>query len=479
MRTAVLLLAGLVGLATPTPTIRDGKVVHDAAWLEHRKEYVKGTAQWQPRHVHLAYGHETDEVIVTYSTLTDTEESMVEYGTEMFALDSTRNGTSTKFVDGGDEHSTQFIHRVHLSPLKPNTTYFYHVGCSQGWSPVFGFKTVPEGTQGWELKLAVFGDMGAINARALNSLQQDTHRGDYHMAIHVGDFGYDMAYENGAVGDIFMSQIEPIAGYIPYMTCPGNHEWHYDFLQYKNRFSMPNYTESESLYFSYNVGPVHFVAISTETYFPLYSMHDADKFTDIPVVNELNRTRIQMEWLVADLEEATRPEVRAKRPWIIMYGHRPLYCSNYDGDDCQKEVSILRNGLDEPQGRMFPLEPLLMKYSVDMFIGAHEHSYERLFPLYNHTILKGDGVNPYYNPRGPTHITTGSAGCHELFDHFAPEQPEWSAFRLDEYGFTKLNVLNHTHLYMEQVSDENDVVIDSMLLVREDHTSYPPYPPTE
>jgi hypothetical protein len=28
----------------------------------------------------------------------------------------------------------------------------------------------------------------------------------------------------GCVGDEFMRQIEPIAAYLPYMTCPGNHE---------------------------------------------------------------------------------------------------------------------------------------------------------------------------------------------------------------------------------------------------------------
>ena len=30
--------------------------------------------------------------------------------------------------------------------------------------------------------------------------------------------------ENSRVGDRFMNQIEPMAAYVPYMTCPGNHE---------------------------------------------------------------------------------------------------------------------------------------------------------------------------------------------------------------------------------------------------------------
>lgn len=31
--------------------------------------------------------------------------------------------------------------------------------------------------------------------------------------------------DNGRIGDEFMRQIESIAAYVPYMTCPGNHEW--------------------------------------------------------------------------------------------------------------------------------------------------------------------------------------------------------------------------------------------------------------
>lgn len=30
--------------------------------------------------------------------------------------------------------------------------------------------------------------------------------------------------QNAEVGDEFMRQLEPVASYLPYMTCPGNHE---------------------------------------------------------------------------------------------------------------------------------------------------------------------------------------------------------------------------------------------------------------
>ena len=33
---------------------------------------------------------------------------------------------------------------------------------------------------------------------------------------------------------------------------------------------------------------------------------------------------------------------REDRPWIITAGHRPMYCSTFDGDDCDRRESIVR-----------------------------------------------------------------------------------------------------------------------------------------
>jgi len=58
--------------------------------------------------------------------------------------------------------------------------------------------------------------------------------------LHVGDFAYDLRDGNGTIGDLFFTYIENVAAYVPYMTCPGNHEIEGgDFSNYKNRFTMP------------------------------------------------------------------------------------------------------------------------------------------------------------------------------------------------------------------------------------------------
>jgi hypothetical protein len=55
------------------------------------------------------------------------------------------------------------------------------------------------------------------------------------------------------------------------------------------------------------------------------------------------------------------------------------------------------------------MEKFLYDYGVDLVIWAHEHSYERLWPLYNYKVQNGSYAEPYRNPRAPVHIITGSA----------------------------------------------------------------------
>lgn len=90
-----------------------------------------------------------------------------------------------------------------------------------------------------------------------------------------------------------------------------------------------------------------------------------------------------------------------------------------------------------------------------MEIWAHEHSYERMWPVYNATVQNGtvDPNNPYDNAKAPVHLITGSAGCKERLDPFRLPLP-WSAKRIVDYGYTKLTIINRTHLYIQQISDD-------------------------
>lgn len=36
---------------------------------------------------------------------------------------------------------------------------------------------------------------------------------------------------------------------------------------------------------------------------------------------------------------------RKNQPWIVVYGHRPMYCSNRNNDDCTYHETVTRVGL--------------------------------------------------------------------------------------------------------------------------------------
>uniref|UniRef100_A0A8C3XLF4 Purple acid phosphatase n=1 Tax=Chelydra serpentina TaxID=8475 RepID=A0A8C3XLF4_CHESE len=366
---------------------------------------------------------------VTWTTF-DLAGSIVEFGPEPGgAFTASAQGHASRFVDGGWLRRSMFIHRVTLRGLAPGQRYAYRCGSPLGWSRPYSFRALPNGTD-WSPRLAVFGDMGNINPQSLPRLQHDTQQGMYDAILHVG-----RCHCNAMVGDAFMRKIEPVAASVPYMTCPGNHEEKYNFSNYRARFSMPG--DTEGLWYSWDIGPAHIISFSTEVYFYLnYGRH---------LVQE------QYQWLERDLQEATRPDRRRRHPWIITMGHRPMYCSNNDHDDCTEHESIVRQGL--PQ-HLYGLEDLFYKYGVDLELWAHEHSYERLWPVYNYQVYNGSAESPYTNPRAPAHIITGSAGCKERLDPFVPKPREWSALRIEDYGYTRLQIVNRSHIRLEQVSDD-------------------------
>jgi len=59
---------------------------------------------------------------------------------------------------------------------------------------------------------------------------------------------------------------------------------------------------------------------------------------------------------------------------------------------------------------IYSLEELFYKYGVDIIFAGHEHSYERMWPVYNLEVTQHD----YIDCKAPVHIVTGTAGCNEL-----------------------------------------------------------------
>uniref|UniRef100_A0A8C7DL10 Purple acid phosphatase N-terminal domain-containing protein n=1 Tax=Oncorhynchus kisutch TaxID=8019 RepID=A0A8C7DL10_ONCKI len=137
---------------------------------------------------------------MTWTTINETEESTMEYGL----------WRGTIFLWTGSEVREIHIHRVTLTALRPASAYVYHCGSEAGWSDVFSFTALNESIS-WSPRFSIYGDMGNENPHIYD-------------LILSGYAANSRLIGNGRIGDEFMRQIQSIAVYVPYMTCPGNHE---------------------------------------------------------------------------------------------------------------------------------------------------------------------------------------------------------------------------------------------------------------
>lgn len=185
-------------------------------------------------------------------------------------------------------------HHVVIEDLEPKTRYFYRVGNEQdGWSQEFSFVTASNDLSD-PIRAVVIGDMGIFNSEdTIAALTGLVDSDSVDMILHVGDISYaddsflkhpfEFGYEK--VWNSYMQSIQQFAARVPYMTLPGNHEAEChspacfisedklnklsNFSAYNNRFRMPSAESGGALnmWYSFNLGPVHFINLDTETDF--------------------------------------------------------------------------------------------------------------------------------------------------------------------------------------------------------------------
>jgi len=425
----------------------------------------------KPVRVHSAYGQTPDSFTIQWTT-----DSSCILGNHTLVVDegypANFNESTTKsfrshsslFIDGGKERLQRFMHVAYATGLKSNTRYSYYVGNSEySKSITFSFKT-PVGagdSNSQPLRLLVTGDIGYQNAATLPMMQSQVARGEIDGVVSIGDYAYNLHNANGVVGDVFMTEIEPIAAYVPFMVTMGNHEIQRNFSHYTERFRlMPSNTgyvtsisgpSPNNWFYSYNVGLVHFVVICTEIYFAR--------------ANDEGLIEKQLQWLQTDLRQANAN--RTSAPWLIVMGHRPMYCTS--DLNCDKPAAIMRDAFED----------LFYEHGVDIYLCGHQHNYERAFDIY-----KGRTWRRTRNMKATTHILTGAAGQSKVLPvrkPFLRRVEPWDAFRNAVFGFGRITVHNSTHVHWQQVECDpsnpaahnlNGKPVDDVWLIQEDHGVY-------
>lgn len=157
----------------------------------------------------------------------------------------------------------------------------------------------------------------------------------------------------------------------------------------------------------------------------------------------------------------------------MAFTHRSVYCSC--DDDCDADAATLRDGT-------LGLESLLARHRVDLLLNGHEHNYERMYAVFNSTLVTGassgaPGGNAsapevVTNPAATIYIVSGCAGDVEQHEPFTRAQPAYSAFRSNTFGFGVVTFFNASHLLWTATQTDTGQpattgsVIDAMMLVR-------------
>ncbi|CAM6012611.1 unnamed protein product [Sphagnum balticum] len=412
----------------------------------------------EPMHIHLALTSNANEMRVMFVTK-DQLRSFVRYGRKETQLDLSTEATSLTYhrSDMCDYPANSpifwrdpgFIHNVVLKGLDGGKRYYYQVGSAKGgWSSTFSF--VSHLPQNEETLGFLFGDLGTSfpfsthhyvqpeSTKTLKWLKRDLDKiGDLPTFVsHIGDISY--ARGLSWLWDAFFHNIQPIAASSPYHVCIGNHEYnwpkqpfqpkwspyHIDGggecgVPYSLQFDMPGNSslatgtrapDTRNLYYSLDIGVVHFLYYSTEIDFLPGSKQYMFIAKDLQMVN------------------------RKRTPFIVFLGHRPIYSSDSQGGVHAPITQQLRHAL----------EPLLVKNKVSLALAGHIHKYERTCPIQNFTCDE--------TWQSPTHVVIGMAGAniqrideplskHPNYPWF-PE-PKWSQFRSFQWGYVRLHATRH------------------------------------
>lgn len=200
------------------------------------------------------------------------------------------------------------------------------------------------------------GDWGSNSDTAATASNIASHQNQ--IVIGLGDFCYC-----GSPDSWWNGPLAPI-NHLMFRGAQGNHDAdNSGSSEYLRLFGQNNWTSS------FNYKNVHFVPIDTESN------------TDAAALDK-------------DLATARQdPNIK----WIVAFYHKPIYTSptNHDPDEAGIKNIVV---------------PLFDKYHVDLVLQAHNHNYQRSYPLKADMVTETRPDSVYQSPKGSIYMVVGTGG---------------------------------------------------------------------
>ena len=379
-----------------------------------------GGSALPPDGAHIAFGAEpTTQMSVTWQVAAPVDSPFLRVGSSPWDLGERiaaeiRTITTARSVVSphGPVPSTAavveqyYVHAV-VSGLRPGQTYCYSIG-HHGWErppppPAGTFTTAPPGRE--PFTFTAFGDQGVSRDSVSSAVLVDAQSPAFH--LHAGDISYAESGGRGLITDAydprvwdwFFTELEPVAGHVPWQVAVGNHEleaWYSadGYAGQRARFEFPAARGGRvpPTYYSFAYGNVGIISLDAN-----------DVSCEIPA-NHGYSGGAQTRWLAQTLRELrSDPGI----DFIVAYFHHCAYstCLQHGSDAGPRQAWI----------------PLFDDYRVDLVINGHNHVFERTDPLtggVSSPALTGATITPA--TQGTTYITAGGGGVN-LYDFAAPD----------------------------------------------------------
>ena len=391
------------------------------------------------------------------------------------------------------------IHSASLSGMKAlaNTKIYYTFGdiASDTWSAMDGNGT----TRIWDFyvpplagqqpinrptTLVWFDDMGRgsndqaytwehygrASYNTTKSVGALVQTGAVDAIYHGGDISYAVGFE--AVWDFFMDMLVPMSSSVLYFTTVGNHETdfpgtssYYTGYDSGGECSVPALAMLPQPYktptqpatvddpwWSYDVGLIHFIGLSSEHNFTTNSA--------------------QWLWLENDLKSVNR----TLTPWVLFGAHRAMYISSSWGPNNDEGVFTPSSDIANMDLMVKHVEPLLWKYKVNLGLYGHMHCVQRQAAILEQRIVQsatmvkdsnGDNVATHIEPQSTVHYIVGTGGAN-LMESVNPVQPVWNELNFFKWGYAIIEAVDNTELTFRWVESSTEDVIDRMKITQAD-----------
>jgi 3',5'-cyclic AMP phosphodiesterase CpdA len=285
----------------------------------------------------------TDTSVVVRWTTKSGGSSVVRYST-----DTSYSSSASDVPRAITALGTQ-MHRVTLTGLRPDTTYYYRVYTNDEnlWpEQTLSFRTAPSRGSSAPFTFAAFGDFGK-NSDSQKRLRDQMARDSFRFLVTTGDNAYEAGRYSEFDTKVFQIYGEVFSKAAVFPTA-GNHDYATsNAAPYLDLFSLPRNawrSSDHERYYSFDYGNVHVVALDTNA--PLN-------------VNDSAATDDMLDWLRDDLSRTTQP-------WIVAVTHHAAYSTGSHGSDSRVQSKLV---------------PIFEQYQVDLVLTGHDHIYQRSKPL--------------------------------------------------------------------------------------------------